>query len=116
LKETEKIVTELKQSLSKEVESNILEKQDLKNKIETYEKNGIQSKSKYDLSHLTQDEAQISMGPIQDDEALLLYALVKVIRPKTVVEFGFGNFLKYFNIFFIINLIFSSHKLLEILL
>ena len=56
--------------------------------------------NKYDISHLKQDEFQSSMGPIQDDEALLLYALVKVIRPKTVVEFGFAfgssslNFLK----------------------
>jgi hypothetical protein len=34
----------------------------------------------YDLSHLTQSPDQRVQGPIQDDEALLLYALVKVMR------------------------------------
>jgi predicted O-methyltransferase YrrM len=55
--------------------------------------------SKYNLSHLTQ-ETQIIYGPIQDDEALLLFGLVKALRPKTVLEFGYSsgfsalNFLK----------------------
>ena len=54
---------------------------------------------KYDLNHLKQD-TQIIYGPIQDDEALLLFGLVKALRPKTVTEFGYSsgvsalNFLK----------------------
>ena len=42
----------------------------------------------YDLSHLTQDESQYVFGPIQDDEALLLYALIRVMKLQTVVEIG----------------------------
>ena len=55
--------------------------------------------SKYDLNHLKQ-ETQLVYGPIQDDEALLLFGLVKALRPKTVIEFGYSggvsalNFLK----------------------
>jgi predicted O-methyltransferase YrrM len=30
-------------------------------------------------------------GPLQRDEAILLYGILKVIRPKTLVEFGFNN-------------------------
>ena len=55
--------------------------------------------SKYNISHLKQD-TQFIYGPIQDDEALLLFGLVKALRPKTVTEFGYSsgvsalNFLK----------------------
>jgi hypothetical protein len=42
----------------------------------------------YDLSHLTQDPSQEVLGPIQDDEALLLYAVCKVICARHVLEFG----------------------------
>jgi O-methyltransferase len=42
----------------------------------------------YDLSHLTQSPKQDVIGPIQDDEALFLYALVRVKRMKTVLELG----------------------------
>ncbi len=53
----------------------------------------------YSLNHLRffQDS---EIGPIQKDEALLLYAIVKTVGPKTIVEFGFYkghsaiNFLK----------------------
>jgi len=53
----------------------------------------------YSLSHLRffQDA---KIGPIQRDEALLLYAMVKTVDPKTIVELGFYeghssiNFLK----------------------
>lgn len=41
----------------------------------------------YDLSHLTQDTRRV-YGPIQDDEALLLYALVRCLGAKTVLEAG----------------------------
>lgn len=43
---------------------------------------------KYNLSHLTQDSDQQVMGPIQDDEALLLYSLCRVMRIRNVVEVG----------------------------
>lgn len=43
---------------------------------------------KYSLGHLRHFQ-EYSAGPIQRDEALLLYALVKTIDPKTIVEFGF---------------------------
>ena len=80
--------------------------------------NNFKKNSKYDLSHLNQTTL-MQKGPIQDDEALMLFSiyegyflfhnisnncsilgLVKLIRPKTVVEFGFYkgdsslNFLK----------------------
>ena len=56
--------------------------------------------SNYDLSHLTQGDMQMVMGPIQDDEALFLYSIIKGMRLKTIMEIGFGdgysakNFLK----------------------
>jgi predicted O-methyltransferase YrrM len=54
---------------------------------------------KYDLSHLTQNSTEV-YGPIQDDEALLLYSLIRCMGLKYIVEVGglFGysarNFLK----------------------
>lgn len=53
----------------------------------------------YSLGHLMCFKDYVA-GPIQRDEALLLYALVKTVDPKTIVEFGFDrghsatNFLK----------------------
>jgi predicted O-methyltransferase YrrM len=41
-----------------------------------------------DLAHLTLYTEAI-LGPVQRDEALLLHALVRVVRPQTVVEIGF---------------------------
>ena len=41
----------------------------------------------YDLSHLTADTQDV-WGPIQDDEALLLFALCRVMCIRRVVEFG----------------------------
>jgi predicted O-methyltransferase YrrM len=48
------------------------------------------AKFKYDLSHLNQN-TMIVLGPIQDDEALVVYGLIKTIRPKTVIECGMGR-------------------------
>lgn len=47
----------------------------------------------YNLHHLKQSNAQSNPGPIQDDEALLLFALIRVTRIKRIVEFGstFGD-------------------------
>lgn len=42
----------------------------------------------YNLKHLTEDESQSNPGPIQDDEALLLFALIRVTRIKRILEFG----------------------------
>jgi O-methyltransferase len=46
------------------------------------------SMSKYTLSHLNQPENQWVIGPIQDDEALFLYSVIRVKRIKTVFEIG----------------------------
>lgn len=46
---------------------------------------------KYSLCHLTQGEDQKVIGPVQDDEALFLFALCKVMLVKNVVEIGVQN-------------------------
>merc|ERR1719160_1894125 len=49
---------------------------------------GIASSSMhYNLPHLKRGNGQLP-GPLQDDEALLLYALARVVRPRTILEFG----------------------------
>lgn len=54
----------------------------------------------YDLTHLTQDDNQLVTGPIQDDEALFLYSLVRSKRMSRILEVGglsgysAANFLK----------------------
>ncbi len=45
-------------------------------------------KNKYDLDHLIQTNKQDVIGPIQDDEALLLYSIVKGMRLNRVLEIG----------------------------
>jgi len=42
----------------------------------------------YNLKHLIQADEQSNPGPIQDDEALFLFALIRVTRIKRIVEFG----------------------------
>jgi len=42
----------------------------------------------YSLSHLTQGARQEVLGPIQDDEALLLFALIRVTRVRRILEVG----------------------------
>lgn len=42
----------------------------------------------YDLSHLSQPQDQAVKGPIQDDEALFLFALIRTIRARRILEFG----------------------------
>ena len=37
------------------------------------------------------------VGPVHDDEALLLFALARVLRPQTIVEFGFRRGHSAFN-------------------
>ena len=43
---------------------------------------------KYDFSHLIQSPDQMVNGPIQDDEALMLYAVVRTMRLRRVLELG----------------------------
>lgn len=42
----------------------------------------------YALDHLVQPDDQTVVGPIQDDEALLLFALARCMRIRTVLELG----------------------------
>jgi predicted O-methyltransferase YrrM len=42
------------------------------------------------LAHLGFYREESAFGPIQREEALLLAAVVRVLRPRTIVEFGFG--------------------------
>jgi predicted O-methyltransferase YrrM len=42
----------------------------------------------YDLSHLIQDENQNVSGPIQDDEALFLYSIIRGCRLERILEIG----------------------------
>lgn len=43
-----------------------------------------------DISHLTLF-SEVADGPVQREEALFLYSLLRVVRPRTVVEIGFLN-------------------------
>ena len=42
----------------------------------------------YDLAHLTQPDSQDVGGPIQDDEALFLFAMVRAMRLRRILEVG----------------------------
>jgi hypothetical protein len=42
----------------------------------------------YELSHLTQNDDQVVCGPIQDDEALFLFSIIRGKRLKYVLEIG----------------------------
>jgi predicted O-methyltransferase YrrM len=42
----------------------------------------------YNLSHLTQPPSQDLLGPIQDDEALVLYSIIRTSRLEKVIEIG----------------------------
>jgi O-methyltransferase len=42
----------------------------------------------YNLRHLTQNSDQAVSGPIQDDEALFLYSLIRVMQMKRILEIG----------------------------
>jgi predicted O-methyltransferase YrrM len=50
----------------------------------------------FDLSHLATYKEQV-VGPVQRDEAVLLYGLIRVLRPLTVVEIGFQEGHSAFN-------------------
>lgn len=43
----------------------------------------------YLLGYLAMFDEEDAIGPLQRDEALLMYAIVKVLRPKVILEFGF---------------------------
>lgn len=42
----------------------------------------------YNLDHLTQKSDQWVYGPIQDDEALFLYAVIRGMRLRRILEIG----------------------------
>ena len=42
----------------------------------------------YNLTHLIQDDHQQVLGPIQDDEALLLYSIIRTMRLHNIIEIG----------------------------
>jgi len=42
-------------------------------------------------SHLSGYREEDAIGPLQQSEALLLFAIVRTTAPKTIVEFGFLN-------------------------
>jgi predicted O-methyltransferase YrrM len=42
----------------------------------------------YDLSHLVQPNDEAVLGPVQDTEALFLYAVVRGMRMRRVLEIG----------------------------
>lgn len=42
----------------------------------------------YDLTHLNQPSNQFVLGPIQDDEALFLYSIIRGSRLKYILEIG----------------------------
>lgn len=44
----------------------------------------------YDLTHLIQRDTQDVLGPIQDDEALFLYSIIRGMRLERVLELGGG--------------------------
>ena len=46
-------------------------------------------RNRYALAHLAGHAEEDAFGPVQRDEALLLYALTRVLRPRVVVEVGF---------------------------
>jgi predicted O-methyltransferase YrrM len=45
-------------------------------------------KSKYNIDHLIQPKEQVVLGPIQDDEALILFSIVHAMRLRYIVELG----------------------------
>jgi predicted O-methyltransferase YrrM len=52
---------------------------------------GPADRSRLDVRHLQHHPEEDALGPVQQSEALLLYAMARVCRPRVVVEFGFHN-------------------------
>ena len=46
------------------------------------------SVNKYNFDHLIQSDKQDVLGPIQDDEALFLYSIIRGCRLSRVLEIG----------------------------
>lgn len=49
------------------------------------------------LAHLISYEDEGAIGPLQQDEAVALFGIVRTLRPRTVVEFGFFHGHSAFN-------------------
>lgn len=52
---------------------------------------GPGGRPRLDVRHLQHHPEEEALGPVQQSEALLLYAMARVCRPRIVVEFGFHN-------------------------
>jgi hypothetical protein len=59
--------------------------------------NALRPSRRYRLEHLAFYREEAVLGPLQRDEALLLFALTKVLRPAVIVEFGFHHGHSAFN-------------------
>ena len=46
--------------------------------------------TKYNITHLDSNGTYVA-GPIQDDEMLTFFGIVKTLRPQTILEFGFWD-------------------------
>lgn len=53
--------------------------------------------SKLNVIHLVNYQGRKALGPLQREEALFMNGLIKVLRPKTVLEFGFASGHSAFN-------------------
>jgi len=51
--------------------------------------NALHPSRRYRVEHLAFYREEDVMGPLQRDEALLLFSLTQVLRPAVIVEFGF---------------------------
>ncbi len=49
------------------------------------------------ISHLSSYRENDAIGPLQRDEAIALFGIIRTLRPKTVVEFGFFHGHSAFN-------------------
>ena len=56
--------------------------------VEKYESPNYNTMVYYNLEHLTQDDQQAVVGPIQDDEALFLFSLIRCMRFSRILEVG----------------------------
>jgi predicted O-methyltransferase YrrM len=50
-----------------------------------------------DMTHLSAYQEEDAIGPLQRDEAIALFGIIRTLRPQTVVEFGFRHGHSAFN-------------------
>jgi len=59
--------------------------------VDGHDLDGPAGRARLDVRHLQHHPEEEALGPIQQSEALLLYSMARVCRPRVVVEFGFHN-------------------------